>query len=123
MPESGRRVSPLQPTWAMVWSCCFCAPMAGWDGSVIRVAASRGCAGRWMLIAAEGGCCWIDRVGRLERKTIMKITLWILNLKDKVMCLAFFSFSLKTALLSKAWRSNTRNSNCTVLSSSGVYPK
>lgn len=52
--------------WAMVWSCCFCAPMAGWDGSVIRVAASRGCAGRWMLIAAEGGCCWIDRVGRLR---------------------------------------------------------
>lgn len=69
--------------------------MAGWDGSVIRVAASRGCAGRWMLMAAEGGCCWIDRVGRLERKTVMKIILWMLNLKDKVMRLALFSSSLK----------------------------
>lgn len=40
--------------------------MAGCEGSVIRVAVSRGCAGRWMLMAAEGGCCWMDSVGRLR---------------------------------------------------------
>lgn len=54
-------------TWAMVWSCCFGVPKAGWDGSVILVVTSRDWAGRWILIAADGGC-WIDKVGRLKRK-------------------------------------------------------
>lgn len=54
-------------TWAMVWSCCFGVPSAGWDGSVILVVTSRDWAGRWILIAADGGC-WRDRVGRLGRQ-------------------------------------------------------
>lgn len=43
--------------------------MAGCEGSVMRVAVSRGCAGRWMLMAADGACCWMDSVGRLQGQT------------------------------------------------------
>lgn len=64
-PQSTGWFSASRLTWAMVWSCCFGVPNAGWDGSVILVVTSRAWAGRWILIAADGGC-WIDKVGRLK---------------------------------------------------------
>lgn len=35
---------------------------------MILVVTSRDCAGRWILMAADGGC-WIDRVGRLSAES------------------------------------------------------
>lgn len=49
----------------MVWGGWgFWPPIAGWDGSVIRVAVSRDVWDRWMLTVAWGG--WMVSPGRLE---------------------------------------------------------
>ena len=42
----------------------FWDPIAGWDGSVIRVAVSRDVWDLWMLTVAGGG--WMVNPGRLE---------------------------------------------------------
>lgn len=42
-------------TWVIVcagWA--FCVPMAGWEGSVMRVAVSLGVGGLWILMVAGG---------------------------------------------------------------------
>lgn len=49
----------------------FWAPIAGWDGSVIRVAVSRDVWDLWILTVAGGG--WMVSPGRLKEKKIMSL--------------------------------------------------
>lgn len=69
--------------------CGFWAPIAGWDGSVIRVAVSRAVWDLWMLTAAGGG--WIVRPGRLKKHTVLKS-----KIRTKDNRLEIFSFQYET---------------------------
>lgn len=51
----------------------FCAPMAGWEGSVMR---SLGVGGLWILIVAGGGAGWIVSPARLKKQQYFTTVLW-----------------------------------------------